>query len=206
MQVFGEWGEVDALAQHVTTIGGRLCGKEPRMRVFSIPLSAGLLRIETTIDDIVSDWPNLTWMFGNVSTVDLRIDNDDGPDGGEVLHEPVRAFDEGGGIFTLATSPLLASGVASGDRIRISADGSSEVLEPSGAVAVQVFGDWELEFFVSKVEDLGGRFDGAAGDQVAVFTFEAQDDGADPNMSAIQKLFGEHGASGDGRTWRIANP
>lgn len=202
VQVFGEWGEVDALAQHIASIGGRLCGKEPRMRVFSIPLSTGLHQIETTVDDVVAKWPKLSWMFGNVSTIDLLVDTDGS---GEPMHEQVRVFDEGEGVFVLATSPLLASGVAAGDRVRVGDDGTSEVLVASGAVAIQTFGNWELELFVPKVKDLEGRLDGVAGEEVAVFTIESQDGNA-PDIEAIETLFNEQAAASDDRAWRIANP
>ncbi len=198
LQVFGEWGEVDALAQHIASIGGRLCGKEPRMRVFSIPLSVGLYQIETTVDGVVEAWPKLTWMFGNVTMVDLLIGTDES---GEPMHEQLRAFDEGDGVFELAASPLLAGEVAAGDRVHVADDGAFEMVEPSGAIAVQTFGDWDLDFFSAKVEDIGGRLDGAAGDEVAVFTFPASDD---LDAAAIENLFAQQADAGDDRAWRIS--
>lgn len=197
IQVFGEWGEVDALAQHVAALGGRLDGKEPRMRVFTVPLSVGIHTIEETIDRVVADWPKLSWMFGNLTTIDLLAGHDET---GEPVVESLHAFAHSDGTFELLVSPLLVSGVASGDHVALGTDATFEVTARNGNLAVQTLGDWEIEFFAPKVVELGGRLDGDAGGQAAAFTFPGSIE-----IDSIRALFDGEAASNPDRTWRIAN-
>lgn len=207
VQVFGEWGEVDALAQHVASIGGRLDGKEPRMRVFTIPLSAGIHRIETTIDGVLTAWPKLSWMFGNLTPVDLLAGYDEA---GEPVFESVHAFQHHSPepdtaanervFYELLASPLLVSGIASGDHLRLDDAGGFDVIARNGNVAVQTIGDWELDFLTPLASDLGGRLDGVAAGHAGVFTFPSSVD-----LAAIHDLFGEGAGNDPARTWRIAN-
>lgn len=197
VQVFGEWGEIDALAQHIASIGGRLDAKEPRMRVFTIPLSAGIHQIETTVNDVVKDWPKLSWMFGNLTAIDLLAGEDET---GHPVVEQVQGFEHPNGAVEILTSPLLVSNVASGDLVRLQAGGDFEVVEKNGNLAVQAFGDWELDFLVPRVVELGGRLDGEAGGRVAAFTFPKT---AEP--SDIAALFESNDEQVDGRSWRFSN-
>lgn len=197
VQVFGEWGEVDALAQHIASIGGRLDGKEPRMRVFTIPLSTGIHKIETTIDDVVSSWPNLSWMFGNLTEIGLLAGHDAA---GEPLLEHVQAFEYPDGSFEILTSPLLVAGAASGDFLRLESNGSFEVSTRGGNTAVQAFGDWELDFLTPSVVEIGGRLDGDADGQVASFTFPRA-----VERAKITALFDAAPASTGERSWRFGN-
>ena len=197
VQVFGEWTEMDALAQHVASVGGRLCGKEPRIRVFTLPLSLGLHKIETTVDDVVSEFAELTWLFGNLTSVDLAIgENQDG----ETFSESQLLLEHPDGSFELVSSPLLADGIAAGDRIRVEEVGRFELIEASGNVAVQTFGDWDLTFFTPKVVELGGHLDGQAGTEAAVFTFPPA-----VKASDIDALFSAEGSEKANRTWRVSN-
>ena len=198
IQVYGEWGEVDALAQHIASIGGRLDGKEPRMRVFTVPLQVGLHRIESTVDTVVKDWPALSWMFGNLVEIELFVGVDDT---GAPIHEHLSVLDHGDGVYELAASPLLASGLAAADKIRLSEDGGFELVHAGGNLAVQAFGNWELTFFEQKVEEVGGRLDALAGDQVAVFTFPPTVD-----RVTVEELFASAQTDDDTRTWQITNP
>ena len=197
VQVFGEWTEMDALAQHVASVGGRLCGKEPRIRVFTLPLSLGLHTIETTIDDVVREFSGLTWLFGNLTPVDLAIGISEG---GEPLSESQLMLEHPDGSFELVSSPLLAPGIAAGDRIRVKDDGRFELNEASGNVAVQTFGDWDLTFFTPKVVELGGHLDGQAGNEAAVFTFPPE---VSPND--IDALFSAEASASANRTWLVSN-
>ncbi len=201
VQVFGEWGEVDALAQHVASIGGRLDGKEPRMRVFTVPLSVGVYRIETTIDSVVAHWPKLQWMFGNLTELELHAGHDEA---GELIVERVYAFEHPDDSFELVVSPLLTGGVASGDVVRPTSGGDVVVLARSGNRAVQAFGDWEVDFLAPVVRDLGGRLDGNAVGHVAAFTFPPTVD-----QAAISNLFDSQSSTANadtsGRTWRFSN-
>ena len=201
VQVFGEWGEVDALTQHIESIGGRLDGKEPRIRVFTIPIDVGVRKIESTIDNVVKDWPKLSWMFGNLTEIDLFIGRNES---GAPLHEQVFAFENPDDSFELVTSPLLVTGVAAGDVLTLQADGAFDVTAPSGNVAVQVFGDWNLGFFAPKAEKLGGRLDADASGHVAAFTF-----GSEVGRAEIEMLFDgtlTDGGDGNDRSWRFGNP
>ena len=200
VQVFGEWGEIDALAQHIASIGGRLDGKEPRVRVFTVPLEVGVHKIEATIDNVVKDWPQLTWSFGNLSEIVLLLGTDESD---EPLHEHVYAFANPNGSFELVVSPLLVTGVASGDVITVAEGGEFALVEQNGNVAVQAFGDWDLEFFTPIVEDVGGRLDANAGGHVAAFTFPPV-----VERSTIATMFDAKAADrGDSveRSWRFAN-
>lgn len=202
VQVFGEWGEVDALAQHVATLRGRLCGKEPNARVFTIPRTTGLYIIETTIDRVLESWPQLSWMFGNVTTVGLStgIDVDGSPtiEDVQVITQPATSQQDA--LFEVAASPVLVEGVAARDQIRLTTNGRPEVITSGGMAAVQTFGDWDLLFFEPKIIELGGWIDGRAGDEAAVFTFPAE-----AVRDDIEKLFSEAADHDDGRTWRFAS-
>lgn len=199
VQVFGEWGEVDALAQHVASLRGRLCGKDSNARVFTIPRSAGLYLIETTVDRVLESWPNLSWMFGNVTTVAVStaIEVDGTPvfEGVQVITQPPTSEHEA--VFDVAASPLLVPGLVARDVFTIGEDGVPEVISSGGLTAVQTQGDWDLVFFEPRVMELDGWIDGRAGDEAAVFTFP---EGTD--RSAIEELFTSH--DGEGRSWRFA--
>ncbi len=196
VQVFGEWGEVDALAQHVASMGGRLCGKDPNIRVFTIPLSTGLHIIESRIEEVLADWPQLSWMFGNVHTVELVAGEDES--GSDVV-EAVQVLRLPDGSFEVAASPMLVAGLAAGDRFLSAGDASFTLTEDGGSTAVQIFGPWDLAFLEPKVIALGGRVDGRAGDEAAVLTFPS---GAD--IGEVKQLFAELAAEDDARTWRLS--
>ena len=53
-------------------LGGRLDGRASREIVYTIPVTAGFVVIERVLKELVADFPNVEWFYGNV------YDPDDG--------------------------------------------------------------------------------------------------------------------------------
>ena len=93
---------------------------------------------------------------------------------GEPVHEELPARPLGAGVWRLMSTPGLVLGVAADDVVRVDDDGSFEVLERGGNVAVQVYTQQpqaEVEKLLAEVEGNGGWLDGYHAGRLAVFTF-----------------------------------
>jgi hypothetical protein len=70
VQVLGEREFAEAqlrpLVLRVESLGGWLDGGGPRLRVFTVPVSAGFPSVEAVFKEFVSDVPGSEWYFGNV--------------------------------------------------------------------------------------------------------------------------------------------
>jgi hypothetical protein len=87
------------------------------------------------------------------------------------VHEQVAAEALGHGRFRLLSSPGLVLGVAAGDIVAIRDDGSPELVQASGNIAVQVFGDdATCDAVALLLRPLGGWLDGRIPDTMSVFT------------------------------------
>jgi hypothetical protein len=61
-------GSVATLVERVEAIEGVLEGQafDGRVWIFTIPVAAGFDRIEAPFQDLVAEWPEAKWLFGNV--------------------------------------------------------------------------------------------------------------------------------------------
>jgi hypothetical protein len=125
--------------------------------------------------------------------------------GGEPVFEQVPAAPLGDERFRILASPALLDGIAAGDVIVRSADGTYELRERSGNLCVQVLYpgaalhervDAEL---VPGVAALGGWLD-ARGPGASAFTLPLS-----AGWSEIQGLFDGWTATADGAGWSYAN-
>jgi hypothetical protein len=94
---------------------------------------------------------------------------------GETVLEEVPAYRCGLSRFRLAGSPGLAQGAAAGDEIELRDDGTFEVAERGGNLAIQVltgqaFDAPSIGDLAAQLEELGGRLDGGHGGRLRVFT------------------------------------
>jgi len=50
-------------------LGGSLDGKDPKQLVYTVPVSATFVRVESVLRSLVSRFPTLEWFYGNVYDV-----------------------------------------------------------------------------------------------------------------------------------------
>jgi hypothetical protein len=123
---------------------------------------------------------------------------------GAPVLEVVPADDVGSGVFRLAGSPGLAQGAAAGDTIAVHEDGSFDVIERGGNLAIQVlvadnFDESSLHQLIDEVRRLGGRLDGGE-DRLRVFTVPVS-----AGFAAVESAFDDFVARTAGNEWFFAN-
>jgi hypothetical protein len=123
---------------------------------------------------------------------------------GDPVLEAVPAEEVGPGAFRLLGSPGLAQGAAAGDKVAVHDDGSFNVLERGGNLAIQVVGargfDAEsLQQLVDDVGRLGGRLDGGEA-RLRVFTIPVS-----AGFAAVESAFNDFVGRTTGTEWYFAN-
>lgn len=97
---------------------------------------------------------------------------------GSPAFETVPAQDRGLGHFTILGTPGIALGCAEGDTVRVAGDGSFEVLERGGNVAIHIYPTATLsEHHIAELSDafrgVGGKCERHPGGRSAVATVPA---------------------------------
>lgn len=122
--------------------------------------------------------------------------------GGPVF-EDVPAVESDHGRYVLKGSPGLAHGAAAGDRVVLHADGTFDVVERGGNLAVQslaeLFDEGSLDELVAAVEELGGRLDGGH-DRLRVFTVPVS-----AGFSPVEAVSDGYARRHPGVEWYFAN-
>jgi len=118
--------------------------------------------------------------------------------------EGVPAVERGPRRFRLSASPGLAQGAAADDEIELADDGSFEVIERGGNLAVQVlvadrFDERLVGELIVQVEALGGRLDGGE-DRLRVFTIPVS-----AGFAPVESVFNAFIARQSGAEWLFGN-
>jgi hypothetical protein len=63
-------GDIEALEKftmsRLTPLGGRLDGKDSKLLVYTVPVSAGFQAVEKVLNEAVTSYPGAEWYYGNV--------------------------------------------------------------------------------------------------------------------------------------------
>jgi hypothetical protein len=132
----------------------------------------------------------------------IRIAAGRNSQGGPVLEE-IPAVETAPGRYVLASSPGLAQGAAAGDTIALHDDGTFDVVERGGNLAVQLlarhFDERAVAELVADVEGLGGRLDGGH-DRLRVFTVPVA-----AGFGRVEDVFNAYATRHPGAEWYFAN-
>ncbi len=123
---------------------------------------------------------------------------------GRAQKEPVHAEQIGEGKYRILHSPGFVQGIAAGDTVRLnSEDGSFEVIERAGNIAVQLFSETPFDDrkkdITQKVEGIGGFLDGAI-DRGMVFTIPLS-----AGFAEIERILGQILEEYPGTEWYYGN-
>lgn len=131
-----------------------------------------------------------------------------GPSGRPVF-EDVPAQQQSPGVWTLRATPGLATGAAAGDKVKVGADGTFEVLSRAGNVALHVSApageQAALDRLTQQLERIGGWLDGRSwtrdgGSSFSVFTVPVQ-----AGFPSIEGALGEFVAAVPKGEWYYVN-
>ncbi|WP_461024347.1 DUF4265 domain-containing protein [Thalassiella azotivora] len=110
-------------------------------------------------------------MAADATTITLLVA---GSDPAQPVREQVSVEPLGSGRYRVLATPGLVMGTAAGDVVEVAPDGTPNVLERGGNVAVQLYAaDVASDELTPALVALGGRLDGRIPDTLSVYTVPA---------------------------------